>query len=408
MKKLTLITVIIISFLITGLLNAQNISLYCVGNDTTCGTNKSIFYKIDAFSSTATTIDTMDYITGVTLNSSTFDQSSSHYIFFGTDLSDIHNVYVLDTNGNIVSNSPFNDALFGFQYDMNYQILYALQPDTINFCKNLITLNPNNGNITHINNLDYATSSGTNTFDSNNGRYIFYGNDNSYNYRLFTINAQNGTLEYNPLVEGCYISELEYDVNVNKLYGLYRDTANLQLFYFTEINIVNADITILNPLHELEAIYTSASVYDQNSGTYIFIGVDTLQVARIYLIDASNGQIISNSPIEENVIEIECDNTRFAKNFYTSVNEETIFNNLAIYPNPSQGVFTLGFTVENPQDVNIQVVNNIGQVVFQKQHKNYKGIYSGKIDLSSYANGAYILNITVGENSHTENITVLR
>jgi len=408
MKKLTLTTVIIISFLTTGLLNAQNISLYCTGNDTTGGTNKSIFYKIDAFSSISTTIDTMDYIKGVTLNSSTFDQSSSHYIFFGTDLSDTHNVYVLDTNGNIVSNSPFNDALFGFQYDMNYQILYALQPDTINSCKNLITLNPSNGNITHINNLDYAASSGTNTFDSNNGRYIFYGNDDSYNYRLFTINAQNGTLEYNPLVEGCYISELEYDVSIDKLYGLYRDTSNLFLFYFVEIDIATANVTILNPLDEIEAVYTGASVFDQNSGTYIFIGSDTSQVARLYLIDASNGQIISNSPIEENVIEIECDNTKFAKNFYTSVKEETVFNNLAIYPNPSQGVFTLGFTVENSQDVNIQVVNNIGQVVFQEQHKNYKGIYSGNIDISTYANGAYILNIMVGENTHTENITVLR
>jgi hypothetical protein len=80
MKKLTLITVIIISFITTGLLNAQTISLYCEGNDTTGGTNQPTFYKVDAFSATTNIINALDGVYGIYQGSSTFDNNNNPYI----------------------------------------------------------------------------------------------------------------------------------------------------------------------------------------------------------------------------------------------------------------------------------------------------------------------------------------
>ena len=79
-----------------------------------------------------------------------------------------------------------------------------------------------------------------------------------------------------------------------------------------------------------------------------------------------------------------------------------------VYPNPNKGTFQLSFGVDMLKNVSIQVVNNLGQVVYEEVHKNFNGNYSEEIDISSLANGVYILNIKVGENTYTENISVLR
>ena len=79
-----------------------------------------------------------------------------------------------------------------------------------------------------------------------------------------------------------------------------------------------------------------------------------------------------------------------------------------VYPNPNKGTFQLSFGVDMLKNVSIQVVNNLGQVVYEEVHKNFNGNYSEEIDISSLANGVYILNIKVGENTYTKNISVLR
>lgn len=415
MKKLTLITVIIISFLITGLLNAQNISLYCVGNDTTGGqTVNTTFYKVDAFSASATIINTLPEVYGKAQGSSTFDNSNNHYLFWGDDTNHVERLYTVDTLGNILYEPAMSNLrVYGLQYDFKTHNTYGFVNDTSTGTKYLGIINTNNANINLINQLNdiMGLSLGCVTFNSNTGKYIIYGPGpgGSDDNRLFIINAQTGIIENNILANDCYLGLLQFDVVHNKLYGMYRDTANVFLSYFAEIDTLTADVTILNTMNCLHGVIPGSQVYDQATGTFIFIGRDTMMVDRLYTIDASTGQIISDAPTSAIIGDLECDNTKFAKNFYTSIKEEeTIFNDLAIFPNPNQGIFTLGFTVENPQNVSIQVINNIGQVVFQEQHNNYKGNYSDKIDLSSYANGAYILNITIGENTHTENITVLR
>ncbi|MFH2141408.1 MAG: T9SS type A sorting domain-containing protein, partial [Bacteroidota bacterium] len=204
------------------------------------------------------------------------------------------------------------------------------------------------------------------------------------------------------------IGALQYDVVHNKLYGIYRDTCCLMPKYFVEVDTLTADITILDTLHALYGTVSGSQVYDQATGTFIFIGVDTLQVKRLYTIDASTGQIISDAPTSDIIGDLECDNTMFAKSFYTSVQDaKTLLSNISVYPNPANGHFEIEFTLENPQTVNISIVNSIGQIVYKKSNINFQGNYSDKIDSRSFSNGNYILNIKTGENIHTENITVL-
>ncbi len=72
--------------------------------------------------------------------------------------------------------------------------------------------------------------------------------------------------------------------------------------------------------------------------------------------------------------------------------------NLNLYPNPSDGVFTLNFDLpESEEPVIINIVDVLGTKIYAERLDNFTGSYSKTIDLRSDARGHYILNITQGD-----------
>ncbi|NCO54666.1 MAG: hypothetical protein GW876_04590 [Bacteroidetes bacterium] len=115
-----------------SLLNAQNINLYgsTMGNcDTVSGYCNMIFLKINPLTATESVIDTLTNINSISSGSTTFDQSNHHYIIVGGNNSGSSSLFVLDTNGTILSEnlllthvtqklSPFRDKIF-IEYNMS-------------------------------------------------------------------------------------------------------------------------------------------------------------------------------------------------------------------------------------------------------------------------------------------------
>ena len=62
-----------------------------------------------------------------------------------------------------------------------------------------------------------------------------------------------------------------------------------------------------------------------------------------------------------------------------------------VYPNPSSGIFNLDFKNEVK---NIKVVNILGEVVYNEDIDSSLSDTTKKVDLSSFANGIYIFNLT--------------
>lgn len=409
MKKLIIIAVLA-GYCTMNILNAQNISLYCTGNDTTGGTNSPTFFKLEPFSVTVTELNILSGIFGFIQGSSSFDNSNNHYLISGIDTNQVKRIYTIDTLGNILSNPVMSNLkISALQYDYKTGITYGFVADTSTNIRYLGYINTNTSSINVINELNVnGIQVGGVTFNSNSGKYIFIGPDLNYDKRIYFVNVLDGSIEYDILINDKSIGAIQYDNVNNKLYGVYRDTCCLMPKYFAEIDTTSADVTILDTLYDLYGTVSGSQEFDQESGTFIFVGMDTSQIKRLYLIDAQSGQVISKTPVSTHIGEIECDNTKFAKSFYTSVQDaKTLLSNISVYPNPANGHFEIEFTVENPQTVNISLVNSIGQIVYQKSNKNFQGNYSDKIDSRSFANGNYILNIKTGENTHTENITVL-
>ena len=72
----------------------------------------------------------------------------------------------------------------------------------------------------------------------------------------------------------------------------------------------------------------------------------------------------------------------------------TSINNLAIYPNPSRDIFSVSFKSEDIQNLEVRIVNIIGEVVYNEELQQFVGEYTKSIDLSAYTKGVYFLEIT--------------
>ena len=88
-----------------------------------------------------------------------------------------------------------------------------------------------------------------------------------------------------------------------------------------------------------------------------------------------------------------------------SVDEDFMNGTLVIYPNPTRGLFNVEFATAASKDVEISIVNMVGQVMATEVVK-VNGAYSNQFDLSDESAGVYFIKFTTDEGVLTERITV--
>ncbi|MDB9895431.1 T9SS type A sorting domain-containing protein, partial [Flavobacteriales bacterium] len=69
-------------------------------------------------------------------------------------------------------------------------------------------------------------------------------------------------------------------------------------------------------------------------------------------------------------------------------------NNLDVYPNPSRDIFNVTFVSEDVQDLEVKVINVVGEVVYTEALEQFVGEYTKQIDLTDNSKGVYFLEIT--------------
>ena len=69
-------------------------------------------------------------------------------------------------------------------------------------------------------------------------------------------------------------------------------------------------------------------------------------------------------------------------------------SNLDVYPNPSRDMFNVTFTSEDVQDLEVRVINIIGEEIIKEDLQQFVGEYVKVIDLNNYDKGIYLLEIT--------------
>ena len=79
---------------------------------------------------------------------------------------------------------------------------------------------------------------------------------------------------------------------------------------------------------------------------------------------------------------------------------------IAVYPNPSNGIFNLDVNFNDATDLDLVVVNMLGEEVAVKQINASNGIHSDVIDLSTSAPGVYFLKVISDNKSISTQVLV--
>ena len=74
--------------------------------------------------------------------------------------------------------------------------------------------------------------------------------------------------------------------------------------------------------------------------------------------------------------------------------EELTGVSLQIFPNPNNGIFTIEVKSQQPERVDVTIMNPSGQIVFSLRDINVDGVTSEKLNLSQLPQGAYIVQIS--------------
>ena len=77
---------------------------------------------------------------------------------------------------------------------------------------------------------------------------------------------------------------------------------------------------------------------------------------------------------------------------HTSVEDFNI-DRLSIYPNPSRDIFNIEFTSLLRQNLEIRIINSIGDIVYLENLDNYTGDYNKDINLKEFSKALYFLEI---------------
>ena len=176
-----------------------------------------------------------------------------------------------------------------------------------------------------------------------------------------------------------------------------------------------------------ECAYSASgqSASDRMSNGNIYVNASGGQggAGVMYEVDAVTGQIIWGpyNAQSQKGFRYECDypgiialetymNTATTSCFNeTAIAENTITDALTIFPNPTKGVVTLRFATIEIQDIEIQIVNSIGQQVYTNHLNKHIGLVNEKIDLSSFSEGLYFAKITTNKRqSVTERIAHIK
>lgn len=93
------------------------------------------------------------------------------------------------------------------------------------------------------------------------------------------------------------------------------------------------------------------------------------------------------------------------ENTGVSVNEISNKTKLNIYPNPSNGEFTIELNTNQLSNIEIEVRNLVGQIIYKRTTENLKG--KNKIQINEdLESGVYLISVNINDKIITEKITI--
>ncbi|MBL4658310.1 MAG: T9SS type A sorting domain-containing protein [Flavobacteriales bacterium] len=121
-------------------------------------------------------------------------------------------------------------------------------------------------------------------------------------------------------------------------------------------------------------------------------------ITTAYTVVASDGCSIDDTTSVTVVVE-----TCTGINNYADALNKT---SLHVYPNPNTGEFVIEFNMPEKQNVEINLLNVSGQLVFEENIDNLSGLYQKTINLREFSKGVYTVQVVVNDGIITKKIII--
>jgi hypothetical protein len=247
------------------------------------------------------------------------------------------------------------------------------------------------------------------SFDSNNGILYYAGYTDDGASALYSVPVRDDSFSFtrtilNLPVVNSNISSLNFD-NVNEKLFAANDTfdenANSTGRSIVEIDITTGDVNTLAQLSEFAYFVGGSSQFDQNSGTFLLVGITEGNSLEMIAFDTYTNTYVTGF-VPDNVSEIACDNTLFARNRYAAagIEEEAAWDFL-MYPNPVSDVLNLESTFKVANQ--LQIFNALGELVVEKRNTSFNRM---NVDMSNLSPGLYTVNLTGAKQTVSKKILV--
>ncbi len=343
---------LILALVLAGPALQAQINLIGATSNPTTGTIEVVRWQ--AFDSSSVT----NYPTplqGYLMGSSLFDSWNSNYYLTG---------YTASAAGLFSFNSQTSTQTFGnfssfsniSEIDMSTGKIYTLIADTVGYIgvyeHDLATGTDSLIGFVYEPNTQGIIVDAT-AFDANEGILYYAGYDSTGQSCLFGMHVRavpfyfTKTIMFPP--SPAIFTGLQYDNMMNRLYALmtsFDSLWNPLPAVIAEIGTGNGEITEKVELAEFQGYLAGSSSYDQQTGSYLLVGVDTNFLFKMILYNTS-GTTYQTGWVP-NASEIVCDNYDFARSYYgtTGVTEKSD-PQFSLYPVPAENYLTVSVGSHN-------------------------------------------------------------
>ncbi len=342
---------------------------------------------------------------------SAFDSYNSNYYITGIsgNSSGLYSYNTITNQENLVGGSLYTNIS---EFDMSTGKMYNLQMENEEYISIYeFDINTNQDSLIGVifepgvNGL-FADAIG---FDSNNGILYYVGFTNDPALCLYAVPVRENQFSFtktilNPTAAPFnIITSVNFD-NVNEINYARNATYDSTFTYIgssvVEINKTTGDIITRGELTEFPYFVGGSSSFDQNTGSFLMVGIDTSNMAKMIVFNTYDNTYVTGF-VPGNVSEIVCDNTNFVLTYYiaTGVEEEQEFS-LNLYPNPVSEILT----IDRPSSdkVAVQIISASGKIVFAQEFTSSKI----ELNLAFLTPGIYLVNVISERKIVSEKIMV--
>jgi len=91
-----------------------------------------------------------------------------------------------------------------------------------------------------------------------------------------------------------------------------------------------------------------------------------------------------------------------------STNYVYVTSGLSLYPVPADNILNVAFTADASTDMNIQLINSIGEIAYTTKQSIPAGKFSTVLNIATVPAGVYVFRLTLGTKVTTQKIVIIR